>query len=109
MRARSVSATSVFVTVKAWQVAPLAPSLAPLVGPSTMVIPVQNGVEAADQLAAALGEAPVVGGLCLVIATRQAPGHMKIVGPFELTLGERSGEREQAARRAGGGCCAPQA
>src|SRR5580704_11509278 len=62
----------VLVAVKSWQVEGVAPTLAPLVGEATMVLPVQNGVEAADHLAAALGEACVLGGVCHVLATREA-------------------------------------
>src|SRR5271154_1752398 len=50
-----VACDLVVVAVKSWQVEALAPSLAPLLGEGTMVVPVQNGVEAAEQLASALG------------------------------------------------------
>ena len=82
----------VIVTVKTWQVAALAPRLLPLVTQDTIVVPVQNGVEAADQLASALGDAAVVGGICHVIASREAPGRVTMKGPtLQLTLGERAG------------------
>jgi 2-dehydropantoate 2-reductase len=82
----------VLVTVKTWLVAPLAPTLRPLLARDALVVPLQNGVEAADHLARALGDEAVVGGLCHVIATRQAPGRMKVGGAaFQITLGERSG------------------
>jgi 2-dehydropantoate 2-reductase len=42
----------VLVGVKATQVAAIAPTLAPLLGSATAVIPLQNGVEASVQLAA---------------------------------------------------------
>ena len=38
----------VLVAVKAGQIAELGPTLKPLVGPQTMVVPLQNGVEAPD-------------------------------------------------------------
>lgn len=38
----------VIVTVKAWQLADLAPRLRPLVGADTAVLPLQNGVEASE-------------------------------------------------------------
>jgi len=80
----------VVVCVKAWQVAAIAPTLAPLVGPGTAVLPLQNGVEAADHLARALGEAAVVGGLCHVLATREGPARVRVLGqPLQVTLGER--------------------
>jgi 2-dehydropantoate 2-reductase len=82
----------VVMAVKAWHVESLAPSLAPLLGPGALVVPVQNGVEASDHLASALGEAHVAGGLCHVLATREGPGRVRYVGAApQLTLGERAG------------------
>ena len=45
----------VLVGEKAWQVPEVADAIRPLVGATTCVIPLQNGVEAPEQLAAALG------------------------------------------------------
>jgi 2-dehydropantoate 2-reductase len=83
----------VLVAVKATQVANLAPSLAPLVGPATAVIPLQNGVEAGVQLAAALGPDHVLEGVCRVIAGLAAPGHVRhtAVVPL-LEFGPRAGQ-----------------
>ena len=63
----------VLVSVKATQVAALASSLRPLIGARTIVAPMQNGVEAATQLAAVLGDAHVVEGLARVIVEQTAP------------------------------------
>lgn len=70
----------VLVAVKAWQVPEVAPTLRPLVGEGTCVLPLQNGVEAAGQLAAALGPEPVLGGLCRIISMQVAPGHIRHLG-----------------------------
>src|SRR5262249_19391112 len=79
----------------------VAPSLAPLVGPGAVVLPVQNGVEAADHLAGALGGDAVVGGLCYVLAIRDAPGRVRMLGAApQITLGERRGRAERGAGRA---------
>ncbi|HVP67732.1 MAG TPA: 2-dehydropantoate 2-reductase [Anaeromyxobacteraceae bacterium] len=83
---------AVVVAVKAWQVRELAPTLRPLVGDGTVVVPLENGVEAAEQLAAALGEGPVAGGLCHVFAWTEEPGTARTTGtPLRITLGERGG------------------
>ncbi|BDG03230.1 2-dehydropantoate 2-reductase [Anaeromyxobacter oryzae] len=83
-------ADAVLVAVKAWQVAELAPRLAPLVAPGGVVVPLQNGVEAAGRLAAALGDERVAGGLVNVLAWITGPGAVKHVGgPPRLTVGER--------------------
>ncbi|MBK8250297.1 MAG: 2-dehydropantoate 2-reductase [Gemmatimonadetes bacterium] len=68
----------VLVCVKAGQVSALAPTLRALIGDGTLVIPLQNGVEASGQLAAALGEA-VLEGYSRVIAEAVAPGHIRHV------------------------------
>jgi 2-dehydropantoate 2-reductase len=83
-------ADAVLVAVKAWQVADLAPRLAPLVASGGVVVPLQNGVEAAGRLAAALGEERVAGGLVTVLTWIEAPGSVKHVGGApRLKLGER--------------------
>lgn len=83
------AADAVLVAVKAWQVAELAPRLAPLVAPGGVVVPLQNGVEAAGRLARALGEA-VAGGLVKCLAWLDGPGRVKHVGsPPEVIAGER--------------------
>ncbi len=67
----------VLVCVKATQIAALAPSLVPLLGPHTAVIPMQNGVEAGVRLADALGAGQVLEGVCRVIAALAGPGHVR--------------------------------
>ena len=80
---------AVFVTVKAWQVPEAAQQIRPMVGPQTMVIPLQNGVDAYDQLAAVLGAERVLGGLCHVIAFVTGPGSVKHMGLHPaVTIGE---------------------
>ena len=82
----------VLVGVKAWQVPDAAKAMRPLLKPNTRVVPLQNGVEAVDDLAQVLGREHVLGGLCRVIASIAAPGVIKI-GPMEpvVVLGELDG------------------
>jgi 2-dehydropantoate 2-reductase len=70
----------VLVGVKAWQVPEAAQAIQPLVGPDTVVIPLQNGVEAATQLTAVLGKQHVAGGLCRISSLVAAPGLIRHVG-----------------------------
>jgi 2-dehydropantoate 2-reductase len=82
----------VLVAVKAWQVAQVAPTLRPLVGAGTIVVPLQNGVEAAGELEAALGPGHVAGGLCHMISWSETPGIIRFVGaPPQITMGARAG------------------
>jgi len=79
----------IFVTVKTWQVPEAARQVCPMVGPQTVVVPLENGVDAYDQLAETLGAEHVVGGLCHVIAFVAGPGKIKHVGMEpSVTIGE---------------------
>lgn len=91
---------AVLVGVKSWQVADAARALVPVVGPDTLVVPLQNGVEAPTRLATVLGEAPVLGGLCGVIAYVAAPGLVRHVAATPtLRFGERDGRRSARVAR----------
>lgn len=82
----------VLAAVKSWQVAEVAPTLAPLLASSGYVVPLENGVDAAPTLAAAVGEARVAGGLCAMLAWLEAPGLIKHTGnTLRVVLGERRG------------------
>src|SRR5262249_3794187 len=70
----------VIVGVKAWQVPEAARAMKPLVGSDTIVLPLQNGVDAVGQLAAELGAARVIGGLCKLVSFVVAPGHIRHAG-----------------------------
>ncbi len=94
----------VILGVKAWQVTEVAPLLEPLLGEDSAVLPLQNGVEAADQLAEALGRHRVLGGLCKIFCFQAGPAHVRHLGadPW-IGLGEldnRASERVESVRRA---------
>ena len=74
----------VICSVKAWQVQAAAKAMRPMIGPETLVIPLQNGVEAADQLIEVLGADAVVGGLCAIITFQTGSGHIKHIGANPL-------------------------
>ena len=85
---------AVFVTTKAWQVADAAPQIRSMLAPETMVVPLQNGVEAYDQLSAALDPQHVLGGMCHIIAMVAAPGVIRHLGMDPLiTIGEWNNAR----------------
>jgi 2-dehydropantoate 2-reductase len=65
---------AVIVATKAWQLVDAARAARPLIGPETVILPLLNGVEAVDQLAAVLGADAVLGGLCRISAEIAAPG-----------------------------------
>jgi len=91
---------AVFVATKAEQVPDVAPSIRSMIGPETMIVPFQNGVEAYDQLAAALGPEHVLGGLCHVIAMVVEPGVIRQGGLNALiTIGEWNNARTSRLSR----------
>lgn len=71
---------AVLLGVKAWQVPAVAGTLLPLLGADSFVVPLENGVEAPAQLADALGENHVVGGLCRISSYIKEPGHIVHAG-----------------------------
>jgi len=90
----------VIVGVKAWQVSEAAQAMEPLVGPGTVVLPLQNGVEAPDQLAAVLGSGHVLGGLCRIVSFVVEPGHVRHAGlePY-VAFGELDNRPSDRAER----------
>jgi 2-dehydropantoate 2-reductase len=94
----------VLLGVKAWQVTDAAAAMRPLIRPGTMVLPLQNGIEAPKQLADVLGDQHVLGGLCRLITMVSAPGHIRHTGvePY-IAFGEldsRPSERIEQLRQA---------
>jgi 2-dehydropantoate 2-reductase len=64
----------VLFTVKAYDNTDALKLLAPLVGPTSVVLTLQNGVDSVDEVAAAVGEERVVGGTTYVATALEAPG-----------------------------------
>lgn len=95
---------SVIVGVKTWQVKEAALAMQPMIGPKTFVVPLQNGVEAASQLAEALGTDHVLGGLCGTISWIVGPGHIRSIGEANFIkfgeLDKRPSERAEQLRQA---------
>jgi 2-dehydropantoate 2-reductase len=88
----------VLLGVKAWQVPQAAAAMGPLVGAQTLILPLQNGVEAPEQLATAHGAAHVLGGLCRLLVYLAGPGHVRHTGvaPY-LAFGELDGSLSRRA------------
>lgn len=74
----------VLCCVKSWQVPAAAKAIKPMIGPDTLVIPLQNGVEAPYQLAEQLDSEIVLGGMCAIVAFLAGPGHIKHSGANPL-------------------------
>ena len=98
----------VLFTVKLYDVDAAAASLAPLIGPDTVVITLQNGVEAVNMVAQHLGAEHVAGGVAYIVVVVDRPGHLKHTAAQQLLFGESDGSRsdrlvafEAACTRAG--------
>ncbi len=81
----------VFLTVKMYDVDAAAATLGPLLGPGTMVVTLQNGVEATDMLAAHVGRAHIAGGVAYVAAVIDVPGVIRHTALDALIVGELDG------------------
>jgi 2-dehydropantoate 2-reductase len=90
----------VLLGVKAWQVAEAAQAVRPMIGPATIVVPLQNGVEAASQVAAILGAEHVLGGLCGTISWIAGPGRIRNAGGQGfIKFGELDNRRSERVER----------
>ena len=89
--------TLLFAT-KLWDTEAAAEACRPLVGPETAVISLQNGIDAADRLAAVLGRDRVMGGVSQIAAVIKAPGVIAHNSDFaRITFGEFDGLRSPRA------------
>ncbi len=70
----------VLIAVKTWQLDSLMSDLKSLIGPKTLFIPLQNGVETPKILARELGTEHVVGGYCRIISSTTQTGVIRHLG-----------------------------
>jgi 2-dehydropantoate 2-reductase len=90
----------VLFAVKAYD-NPSALALLPhLMGPETIVLTLQNGVDSADEIAAVVGEAHVLGGTTYVATALEAPGLIVQTGVHRsIIFGEVQGDRSRISHR----------
>ena len=91
---------AVILGVKAWQVPGVAEVARPMIGASTVIVPLQNGVEAADQLVSLYGPEHVIGGMCRIVSFVVGPGRIRHQGvePF-VAIGELDNSRSERVER----------
>src|SRR5688500_4561459 len=83
----------VLVTVKMYDLEAAAVTLRPLLGPDTVVITLQNGVEAVDIVARHVGHGHVAGGVAYIAAVIAEPGTIRHTSMAALIFGELDGRR----------------
>ena len=90
----------VLLCVKLWDVESAGEQIRPIVGPETAVVPVQNGIDAADRLIPILGRERVMGGSAFVTGSIVAPGVVRQTGTyFRITFGELGGGLSRRGER----------
>jgi 2-dehydropantoate 2-reductase len=83
----------VLFCVKLWDVESAGAHIKPLIGADTAVIPLQNGIDAAERLIPILGANAVMGGVAQISASIVAPGVIQQVGTFmRMIFGELDGK-----------------
>ena len=88
----------VLFCVKLWDVESAGALIKPLIGPDTAVVPLQNGIDAAERLIPILGSRAVMGGVAQISASIIAPGLIQQVGTFmRMIFGEFDGKKSKRA------------
>src|SRR5207248_9914762 len=79
--------------VKAHDLETAAAAIRPMVGPETMVLPVQNGIDIAERVERVVGPGHVLGGAAFASGYVEGPGVVvhTVSGPNELVFGELAG------------------
>jgi 2-dehydropantoate 2-reductase len=89
----------VLFAVKLYDAESAAASLAPLIGPDTVVVPLQNGVDASATVAKAVAPGHVAGGVAYVSAVISEPGVIRHTTLDRLGFGELDGRRSPRLER----------
>lgn len=90
----------VLLAVKTWQLSAAMVTMKPLVGGDTAVVTLQNGVDAADRVAAMYGRDKVLPGIAKVLTLLESPGVIRhIGGEGSLTLGEWDNSATERVQR----------
>jgi 2-dehydropantoate 2-reductase len=84
----------VVLAVKVWDSEAAANQIKPLIGPGTVAVSLQNGIDKDEVLARAVGREHVLGGTTHVAAVLAEPGVIAHTGKLQrVTLGELDGSR----------------
>jgi len=86
--------------VKLWDVESTGEQIRPIVGPQTAVVPLQNGIDAAERLIPILGHEAVMSGTAFVTGAIVAPGVIRQTGTYQrMTFGEIDGSASTRGER----------
>lgn len=91
---------AILMAVKAWQIPEAAAQLGPMLHDDTMVVPLENGIDAPEVLAGIVGPRHVVGGLCAIVSYAVAPGHIRHAASEPIVMfGELDHRRSERVER----------
>lgn len=78
----------ILFSVKLWDTETAAQALKPMIGPRTVVVTFQNGVDSVERISSVVGAEHVAGGVCHIAAAIAAPGIIRHTGTLaRLTVG----------------------
>ena len=87
-------------TVTTYDNATAIPLIKPLVGPDTVVLTLQNGVDSAEEIAAVIGERQTIGGSTYIATAIEGPGLIRQTGTHRrVVLGEYFSPAAQVTER----------
>ena len=86
----------VLFCVKTYNTDEAAEAIRPVVGPQTVVISLQNGIDAAERIGKVVGIEHVIGGATWLSSAVEAPGVIKQISEFRrIVFGELGGGRSE--------------
>ncbi len=88
----------VIIALKTTQNSALPSLIPPLLGETTQILTLQNGLGGDEFLASHFGPQRILGGLCFVCLTRTAPATVRHVGRSTLSIGEFTGDPQTRTR-----------
>ena len=89
----------VVFSTKTYSIDDAAQQIKPIVGEKTTVLPLENGIDAAERIGAAVGMEHLLGGVTWISSKVESPGVIKQISPFRrVVMGELDGQVSDRAR-----------
>jgi 2-dehydropantoate 2-reductase len=87
-------------SVKTYDTEAAAERIRPLIGPDTLLLSVQNGVDNEDRIAGIVGRRSVLGAVAYIVSSIESPGVIsQTAGPGKIVFGELDGQRGPRTER----------
>jgi 2-dehydropantoate 2-reductase len=90
----------VLFCVKTYDTEAASAGIGHFIGPETVVLPIQNGIDAAERLGREVGTQHIIGGVAYVTSQIESPGIIvQIAGAGSIELGEMAGGQSERTQR----------